>query len=45
MKNLIFIGTPNEVIKQIITLGIRCQFRGIKNPTIIDMFEVQNGQA
>ncbi len=45
MKNLIFIGTPNEVIKQIITLGIRCQFRGIKNPTIKDMLEVQNGQA
>ena len=45
MKNLIFIGTPNEVIKQIIILGIRCQFRGIKNPEIIDMLEVQNGQT
>ena len=43
MKNLRFIGTPDEVVKQIITLGLRCQFRGIKNPTIKEMKEVQNG--
>lgn len=40
MKILIFKGTPKEIIKQIITLGLSCQFRGIKNPTIKDMMEV-----
>ena len=43
MKNLIFLGTPSEVLKQIKTLGLRCQFRGISKPTIKDMLEVSNG--
>lgn len=37
------VTTPDEVVKQIITLGLRCQFREIKNPTIKEMMEVQNG--
>lgn len=43
MKKLRFSGTPTEVLKQIIALGFKCQLCGIKNPTVKDMMEVQNG--